>query len=570
MSILDDITAQRRADVAAAKQSVSAATLREKIEATERTFGPALNVIARLNAPAPAGWSQLALAAEFKRASPSKGDIAVDLDVENQVHLYASAGASMISVLTEPKWFKGSLGDMETARKTVETMSNRPAILRKDFIIDEYQLLEARAHGADCVLLIVAILTPAEVQHLVEATLRLGMTPLVEVNSIDELHVALAADARLIGVNNRNLRTFKLDLDTTVRVADAIRAKNIALGANGVTLLALSGIHSRQDVVKYEECGAQGILVGESLMKSGDAKSMVHRLMEARHRRSSDAADLSFTQPLAKICGITSVEYAQAALRAGANLIGLIFVAKSPRCVSIARAKEIVHAVRSYGERSGPILPEFIEKRGVNDQLKTVDWYQRNATALRDACARSPLVVGVFANHSATEINEIASESGIDIVQLHGDEGFEICRDIKLPTVRVFHLPDHMNSDSVDAEGILQHVKPGLANFLLLDTTVKGQQGGTGVTFDWKIASLFTQARLPCIMAGGLTPENVQKAIAIGNPLGVDVSSGVEVAGAPGTKDLAKVSSFLKRVQDHLAVAGLRIDEDDSCIENGA
>ncbi|KAJ0405198.1 hypothetical protein ATCC90586_008826 [Pythium insidiosum] len=411
--ILDEITAQRRADVAAAKQIVSATALREKIEATERRLGPALNVIERLNAPAPAGWSQLALAAEFKRASPSKGDIAVDLDVENQVHVYASAGASMISVLTEPKWFKGSLQDMETARATVDTMNNRPAILRKDFIIDEYQLLEARAHGADCVLLIVAILKPEEVNQLVQATLSLGMTPLVEVNSVDELQIALAADARLIGVNNRNLRTFKLDLDTTVRVADAIRSRNISLGPDGVTLLALSGIHSRQDVVKYEECGAQGIL-------------------------------------------------------------------------------------------------------------------------------------------------------------LHGDEGFEICRDIDLPTVRVFHLPDHMNSESVDAEAILQHVQSGLANFLLLDTTVKGQQGGTGVTFDWKIASLFTQARLPCLLAGGLTPENVQKAIAIGRPLGVDVSSGVEVAGSPGTKDLAKVSSFLKRVQDHLAVAGIRIEEDDGCCDTSA
>ncbi|KAJ0402615.1 hypothetical protein P43SY_007971 [Pythium insidiosum] len=568
--ILDEITAQRRADVAAAKQIVSATALREKIEATERRLGPALNVIERLNAPAPAGWSQLALAAEFKRASPSKGDIAVDLDVESQVHVYASAGASMISVLTEPKWFKGSLQDMETARATVDTMNNRPAILRKDFIIDEYQLLEARAHGADCVLLIVAILKPEEVNQLVQATLSLGMTPLVEVNSVDELQIALAADARLIGVNNRNLRTFKLDLDTTVRVADAIRSRNISLGPDGVTLLALSGIHSRQDVVKYEECGAQGILVGESLMKSGDAKSMVHRLMEARHRRTSDAADLSFSQPLAKICGITSVEYAQAALRSGANLIGLIFVTKSARCVTIERAKEIVQAVRSYGERSGPVLPDYIEKRSVHEQLKTVDWYQRNAAALRDACARSPLVVGVFANHTADEINEIARETGIDIVQLHGDEGFEICRDIDLPTVRVFHLPDHMNSESVDAEAILQHVQSGLANFLLLDTTVKGQQGGTGVTFDWKIASLFTQARLPCLLAGGLTPENVQKAIAIGRPLGVDVSSGVEVAGSPGIKDLAKVSSFLKRVQDHLAVAGIRIEEDDGCCDTSA
>ncbi|TMW64388.1 hypothetical protein Poli38472_013010 [Pythium oligandrum] len=561
MSILDEITAQRRVDVAHAKQQVAPDALRTQIQTTEAQFGPALDVIQRLNAPAPNGWSQLALAAEFKRASPSKGDIAVYLRLEDQAHMYASAGASMISVLTEPKWFKGSLEDMQTARATVETVQNRPAILRKDFIIDEYQLLEARAYGADCVLLIVAILTPEDLTKLIKATLALGMTPLVEVNSVEELHIAIDADARLIGVNNRDLRTFKLDLDTTVRIADAIRAKGIALGPQGVSLLALSGIHTRADVIKFEQCGAQGILVGESLMKSGDVKVMIRKLMEAR-RHSGEINEL-FPQPLAKICGITKVEYAEAALRSGANLIGLIFVEHSPRYLEIEQAKKIVDAVRAYGERTERILPKFLEIKGVESTLNVCEWYQRNASALRDACARTPLVVGVFANKSAAEINEIADKVGLDIVQLHGDEGFEICREINVPTVRVFHLPDHMNSDSVDAEGIFQHVKPGLANFLLLDTTVKGQQGGTGMTFDWKIAALFNQARLPCLMAGGLTAENVGKAIAIAQPLGVDVSSGVEVKGSPGVKDLDRVARFLKTVKDHLAVASLKIDEGD-------
>lgn len=103
---------------------------------------------------------------------------------------------------------------------------------------------------------------------------------------------------------------------------------------------------------------------------------------------------------------------------------------------------------------------------------------------------------------------------------------------------------------------------PGLANFLLLDTSVKGQQGGTGVTFDWRIAALFNQARLPCLMAGGLTPENVSKALSVARPLGVDVSSGVEVKGSAGVKDLAKVSRFLKAVKDFLSIASLKIDEE--------
>jgi anthranilate synthase / indole-3-glycerol phosphate synthase / phosphoribosylanthranilate isomerase len=364
----------------------------------------------------------------------------------------------------------------------------------------------------------------------------------------------------LIGVNNRDLRTFKVDLNTTVRIADAIRARGTVVGRDGVSLLALSGIHVRADVIKFLECGAAGILVGESLMKSGDVSVQIAKLMGTR-RRSSDGGH-AFPQPLAKICGVTSVEYAQAAMRSGANMIGLILVDGSPRCLTIDQAKEIASAVRAYGERTGPILPDSLRASRVEPSLKTIEWYQRNALALRDASTRTPLVVGVFADKTAAEINAIASEIGLDIVQLHGNEGFEICAEIEFPTVRVYHLPDHVNSDSVDAEGILQSLKPGLANFLLLDTSVKGQQGGTGVTFDWKIAAIFSQARLPCIMAGGLTPENVAKAIAIARPLGVDVSSGVEVKGSPGVKDLDKVASFLKTVHDHLAIATVKIDEE--------
>ncbi|POM80833.1 Transcriptional adapter 2-alpha, partial [Phytophthora palmivora] len=211
-NILEEIAAQRRLDVAAAQQVVSADQLVKKIESTEGIYGSALAVLDRLNAPAKEGWSDVALAAEFKRASPSKGDIATELNLREQVKAYADAGASMISVLTEPKWFKGSLDDMMAAREIVEGMSQRPAILRKDFIIDVYQLLEARAYGADCVLLIVALLSQEQLIELIDATHNLGMCALVEVNSVQELDIALAAKARLIGVNNRDLRTFKVDM----------------------------------------------------------------------------------------------------------------------------------------------------------------------------------------------------------------------------------------------------------------------------------------------------------------------------------------------------------------------
>lgn len=558
-SILDEITAQRRVDVADAKRQKGEDELRTAVDAFEKQYGPPLDVLARLNAPPMReGWSRMALAAEFKRASPSKGDIAVALDIADQARKYARGGASMISVLTEPKWFKGSLEDMKLARETVDELANRPAILRKDFIIDEYQLLEARAHGADCVLLIVAILSPSELEALIKAAHALKMCPLVEVNSVEELEIALNADAKLIGVNNRNLRSFKMDLDTTVRIADELRKRKIPLGPEGVTLLALSGIHSRSDVVRFERCGARGILVGEFLMKSNDVDATLAKLLDGR-RHSVDMTDVFFPQPLIKICGITKLEYAMTALRAGANMVGLIFVKSSPRCISMEEAKRIAHAVQQYGEREGPILPQMIEEELVDQASSTMEWFQRNASALRRVSSRAPLVVGVFANQSPEEVNAIATEVGLDIVQLHGDEGFEACRQINFPTARVIHLPDTYNIDSVDSEAILHHIESNAANFILLDTTIKGQKGGTGVTFDWNIATRFQQAGIPCLMAGGLTTHNVHKAITLGRPLGVDVSSGVE--SAPGVKDLEQVEEFVKIVKNFFSCVTTAIDE---------
>uniref|UniRef100_H3G9T7 Uncharacterized protein n=1 Tax=Phytophthora ramorum TaxID=164328 RepID=H3G9T7_PHYRM len=549
-NILEEIAAQRRLDVEAAKQVVTPEQLVKKIESTESVYGSALRVLDRLNAPVKEGWSDVALAAEFKRASPSKGDIATGLNLREQVKSYADAGASMISVLTEPKWFKGSLEDMMAAREVVESMSARPAILRKDFIIDVYQLLEARAYGADLAALIMNV----DVEF---ATHNLGMCALVEVNSVEELDIALAARSRLIGVNNRDLRSFKVDMSTTARVADAIRERGLSLSRDGVTLFALSGIRSHADVVKYEKCGARGILVGEYLMKSGDVATTVKDLLQAVTRHN-ELGDLPLLPPLAKVCGVTKVEYALAALRNGANMIGIIMAEHSPRYVQVEQAKAIAQAVREYGERTGPILPEVLEAHldGQND------WFHRNVLALREACSRAPLVVGVFANKTAAEMNAAAEEIGLDLVQLHGDEGYEICNDIKYPTIRALHLPDTTLSDGVDAEAILQQVQEGLANYILLDTTMKGQQGGTGVAFDWKIAAIFTHARIPCLMAGGLTPENVVKALSVGHPVGVDVSSGVEVKGSPGVKDLDKVTAFLRAVKDYLSIAALKIDEE--------
>jgi anthranilate synthase/indole-3-glycerol phosphate synthase/phosphoribosylanthranilate isomerase len=222
----------------------------------------------------------MALLAEIKRASPSKGDlVSTTAPSSSSIALsYALAGASVISVLTEPKWFKGSLEDMRAVRAAVDSLPNRPAVLRKDFILDTYQIDEARAYGADTLLLIVAMLTDEKLAELYKYSLSRGMEPLVEVNNAEELDRALKVGAKVIGVNNRNLHDFEVDMGTTTRMADVIKAK-YGEDASKVILIALSGITGRADVVQYAAQGVQAVLVGESLMKAEDKGAFVRELL---------------------------------------------------------------------------------------------------------------------------------------------------------------------------------------------------------------------------------------------------------------------------------------------------
>jgi anthranilate synthase/indole-3-glycerol phosphate synthase/phosphoribosylanthranilate isomerase len=206
--------------------------------------------------------------AEIKRASPSRGDIAPDIDAAEQARRYAAAGAAVISVLTEPHWFKGSLADLERARAALEPLgAERPALLRKDFILDPYQVAEARAAGADAVLLIVACLDDAALRELLAETRAYGMEALVEVNSGAEMERAAAAGARFVGINNRNLHDFRVDLATTERLA--------AQRPPGALLAALSGIERREDVERFARAGAEAVLVGEALMRAEDPGALI-------------------------------------------------------------------------------------------------------------------------------------------------------------------------------------------------------------------------------------------------------------------------------------------------------
>jgi indole-3-glycerol phosphate synthase len=226
----------------------------------ERSITERRDFLAALTGRAPA------VIAEVKKASPSKGLLAAEFEPASIARAYEEGGAAALSVLTDEKHFLGSLSDLESARAAV-----RLPVLRKDFTIDAYHVHEAAAHGADAILLIAAILSERRMRDFRELAERYRMTALVEVHGEEELGPAVASGARLIGVNNRNLHTFEVKLETALRLAEKIPA--------GVVRVAESGIHSSADVERLRAAGYQAFLVGEHLMKSGDPAGALRALL---------------------------------------------------------------------------------------------------------------------------------------------------------------------------------------------------------------------------------------------------------------------------------------------------
>src|SRR5450631_3086790 len=216
-------------------------------------------------------YGSIALIAEVKKASPSAGIICKDFDPVKIAKEYESSGASCLSVLTDEKFFQGSLDYLRQIRAAVKI-----PLLRKDFIIDERQILEAIEWGADAILLIIAILSDEQLQKFHSLAVEAGLAVLVEVHDEAELERALNISPQLIGVNNRDLKTFKVDLATTERLAATL---NSCAGVPPAMLVAESGIHTRADVERLKQCGAGAILVGESLVKNGDIQSKVRELI---------------------------------------------------------------------------------------------------------------------------------------------------------------------------------------------------------------------------------------------------------------------------------------------------
>jgi len=254
--ILEHICAQKKIEVA---QRKSVAPVKHVIEVAKAALAPR-DFAAALKHPG------ISLIAEIKRHSPSKGKL---MDCDDPLplgRLYQEEGARAISVLTDSEFFHGALADLERVRGGVQL-----PCLRKDFVVDEYQIHEARAHGADAVLLIARILSDGQMRDYLKLGAEWGMGVLTETHSAGEIERAVNAGAKIIGINNRDLDTFKTDLNTTLELRRLV--------PKGCIVVSESGIHTREDVLKLEDAGVDAILVGEALVTSGDVRAKIRELL---------------------------------------------------------------------------------------------------------------------------------------------------------------------------------------------------------------------------------------------------------------------------------------------------
>ncbi len=425
--------------------------------------------------------SQVHLIAEVKRASPSKGLLAPHMDPVKQAQLYEANGAAVISVLTEPHFFLGSPEYLTTIKETVSV-----PVLRKDFIVDEYQVYESRSWGADAILLICALLDDNQLRRLLQLANEYYMRCLVEVHSREEAQRAVAAGAAVIGVNSRDLVTFKMNPYLLRELRQIIPADRV--------VVAESGIHTAADARRLARYDVQAMLVGESLVTSHDVPSQIQTLL---HQANAG------TQ--VKICGLRAPEHLDAATQAGVDLLGFIFHEPSHRYVQPQQVQRILEASTSF---SHPSKEQSI-----------------------------PDLVGVFVNKEAHFINDVAEQAGLHFVQLHGTETPEFCQTIKRPVIKALHAKSRDDLKQVeDYKDVVWR--------LLLDTPTP-EWGGTGIAHDWELARLAAQeSRI--LLAGGLTVENVADAVRQVQPWGVDVSSGVETNKQ---KDVAKIQAFIAAVR---------------------
>ena len=425
---------------------------------------------------------------EVKKASPSKGIIAEHFPYLDIAKEYEVAGAAAISVLTEPDFFKGDKKYLQEIASTVKI-----PVLRKDFIIDEYQIYQAKVWGASAILLICACLDVPTLTKFRELADSLGLSSLVEAHDEKEVQMAIDCGARIIGVNNRNLKDFTVDVQNSVRLRNLVQ--------DDVIFVSESGLETPEDIQVLRDNNIGVALMGETFMRSPNKVEKLAYLYGS-----------TYYTPKVKMCGISKVETIPAVVEAKPNYMGLVF-APSKRQVTVEQAKTLVEELhkgcaKKYGSDTEP---------DKNDTIKTV---------------------GVFVNETVDNLVTIANEVNLDAVQLHGDEDETFIQSLKERTnVEVWKAVQIRSAADVE-EWI-----DSSADMILFDAYHKDERGGTGEVFDWSSLDEFER---PFMLAGGIDSTNVARAIRTVCPYGIDTSSGIETNGV---KDDEKITAFTKIVK---------------------
>lgn len=425
---------------------------------------------------------------EVKKASPSKGIIAEHFPYLDIAKEYEVAGAAAISVLTEPDFFKGDKKYLQEIASTVKI-----PVLRKDFIIDEYQIYQAKVWGASAILLICACLDVPTLTKFRKLADSLGLSSLVEAHDEKEVQMAIDCGARIIGVNNRNLKDFTVDVQNSVRLRNLVQ--------DDVIFVSESGLETPEDIQVLRDNNIGVALMGETFMRSPNKVEKLAYLYGS-----------TYYTPKVKMCGISKIETIPAVVEAKPNYMGLVF-APSKRQVTVDQAKTLVEELhkgcaKKYGSDTEP---------DKNDTIKTV---------------------GVFVNETVDNLVTIANEANIDAVQLHGDEDETFIQSLKERTnVEVWKAVQIRSAADVE-EWI-----DSSADMILFDAYHKDERGGTGEVFDWSSLDEFER---PFMLAGGIDSTNVARAIRTVRPYGIDTSSGIETNGV---KDDEKITAFTKIVK---------------------
>ena len=429
---------------------------------------------------------------EVKKASPSKGIIAEHFPYLEIAKEYEVAGAAAISVLTEPDFFKGDKKYLQEIASTVKI-----PVLRKDFIIDEYQIYQAKVWGASAILLICACLDVPTLTKFRELADSLGLSSLVEAHDEHEVQMAIDCGARIIGVNNRNLKDFTVDVQNSVRLRNLVE--------DDVIFVSESGLETPEDIQVLRDNNIGVALMGETFMRSPNKIEKLAYLYGS-----------TYYTPKVKMCGISKIETIPAVIEANPDYMGLVF-APSKRQVTVDQAKSLVKELhKQYGNRysrdevqcSNDVVQEFIK------------------------------TVGIFVNETLDNLVTIATEVNLDAVQLHGDEDEAFIQSLKERTnVEVWKAVQIRSA--ADAEAWID----SSADMLLFDAYHKDERGGMGEVFDWSSLDAFER---PFMLAGGIDSTNVARAIRTVRPYGIDISSGIETEGV---KDDEKIKAFTNIVR---------------------